>query len=71
MNWYTQVVELEIADRQERMIITCQDDKNAIEQLLEIAQCISVMLKDYSPATEYDLKKYYPDLYIKVRNLRT
>lgn len=52
------------------MMITCTDNKNAIEQLLEIARCISIMLKDYSPSTEYDLKKYYPDLYIKVRNLR-
>jgi AcrR family transcriptional regulator len=64
------VVDMEIAERQERMMITCTDNKNAIEQLLEIARCISIMLKDYSPSTEYDLKKYYPDLYIKVRNLR-
>jgi TetR/AcrR family transcriptional regulator, cholesterol catabolism regulator len=64
------VVEIEISDRQERMNISCSDDKNAIEQLLEIARCISTMLKDYSSATEYDLKKYYPDLYLKVRDLR-
>jgi AcrR family transcriptional regulator len=64
------VVEMEISDRKEKMNITCSDDKNAIEQLLEIARCISNMLKDYSAASEYDLKKYYPDLYIKVRELR-
>ena len=64
------VVEMEISYRKERMNITCSDDKNAIEQLLEIARCISNMLKDYSAASEYDLKKYYPDLYIKVRELR-
>jgi TetR/AcrR family transcriptional regulator, cholesterol catabolism regulator len=64
------VVEMEISDRKERMNITCSDDKNAIEQLLEIARCISNMLKDYSAASEYDLKKYYPDLYIQVRELR-
>ena len=64
------IVEMEIAERKERMDITCVDDKNAIEQLLEIARCISTMLKDYSAASEYDLKKYYPDLYIKVRDLR-
>jgi hypothetical protein len=28
------------------------------------------MLKEYRPASEYDLKKYYPDLYLKVRELR-
>jgi AcrR family transcriptional regulator len=64
------IVELEISDRQDRMNISCSDDKNAIEQLLEIARCISSMLKDYSAASEYDLKKYYPDLYVKVRDLR-
>jgi AcrR family transcriptional regulator len=64
------VVEMEIADRQEKMMITCTDQQNAIEQLLEIARCISIMLKDYSAASEYDLRKYYPDLYVKVRDLR-
>ncbi len=64
------VVEMEISYQKERMNITCSDDKNAIEQLLEIARCIGNMLKDYSAASEYDLKKYYPDLYVKVRELR-
>jgi TetR/AcrR family transcriptional regulator, cholesterol catabolism regulator len=64
------VLEMEISERQARMLISCSETKNAIEQLLEIARCISIMLKDFSPASEYDLKKYYPDLYIKVRDLR-
>jgi len=64
------VVEMEISERHEKMNFSCSDDKNAIEQLLEIARCITNMLKDYSAASEYDLKKYYPDLYIKVRDLR-
>jgi AcrR family transcriptional regulator len=64
------VVDMEITERKQKMAISCSDDKNAIEQLLEIAQCISFMLKDYSAASEYDLKKYYPDLYIMVRDLR-
>lgn len=64
------VVEAELSERRDRMNISCSDDKNAIEQLLEIARCISNMLKDYSAASEYDLKKYYPDLYIQVRDLR-
>jgi len=64
------VVEMEIVERHKRMTVSCEDNINAIEQLLEIAKCISTMLKDYSPASEYDLRKYYPDLYNKVRNLR-
>jgi AcrR family transcriptional regulator len=65
-----QVIEMEIADQQGKMMLTCVDQRNAIEQLLEIARCISSMLRDYSAASEYDLRKYYPDLYMKVRDLR-
>jgi len=64
------VIDLEIAEHEEKMTVTCTDDRNAIEQLLQIAQCISYMLKEYRPASEYDLKKYYPDLFLKVRELR-
>jgi AcrR family transcriptional regulator len=64
------VIDMEIQERKARMEITFADNCNAIEQLFEIGRCISFMLKDYSPASEYDLKKYYPDLYIKVRDLR-
>jgi len=52
------------------MVINCTDNLNAIEQLLEIANCVVMMLKEYSPASEYDLKKYYPDLYIRLRDLK-
>lgn len=48
----------------------CRDDLNAIEELFAINQCTNVMLKDYNPATEYDLKKYYPDIYVKARETR-
>jgi len=65
-----QVVDMEIQERKSRMEISCADVCNAIEQLFEIGRCISYMLKDYSPVSEYDLRKYYPDLYIKVRDLR-
>jgi AcrR family transcriptional regulator len=64
------VIDLEINERQARMEISCTDNRNAIEQLLEIGRCIAFMLKNYSAVSEYDLKKYYPDLYIKVRDLR-
>jgi AcrR family transcriptional regulator len=65
-----QVIDMEIRERKSRMETSCADICNAIEQLFEIGRCISFMLKDYSPVSEYDLRKYYPDLYIKVRDLR-
>jgi len=64
------VVELEMQDHHTKMVINCTDNLNAIEQLLEIARCVAVMLKDYSSATEYDLKKYYPDLYISLHEMK-
>ena len=64
------VIELEINERISRLELSCADDRNAIEQLLAIGQCIMKMLKNYSAATEYDLKKYHPDLYRRVHDLR-
>jgi hypothetical protein len=50
--------------------LICRDDLNAIEELVEISQCIGYMLKEYSAVVEYDLRKYYPDLYISLREVR-
>lgn len=36
---------------------------NAIEELIEVSQQVNSLMKDNSPAYEYDLKKYYPDIY--------
>lgn len=40
---------------------------NAIDELLEVNKHVIEMLKSYNPATEYDLRKYYPHLYSKLR----
>ncbi|HAN18985.1 MAG: hypothetical protein A2X13_11680 [Bacteroidetes bacterium GWC2_33_15] len=45
-------------------------EMNAIEKLLEVNMHIIKTMKDYNPATEYDLKKYYPELYAKIHTLR-
>ena len=36
---------------------------NAIEELIEVSQQVNSLMKDNSPAYEYDLKKYYPDIF--------
>lgn len=64
------VIELEITTQQDHMQGSCKESQNAIEELAEIARCISYMLNEYSAVTEYDLKKYYPDLYVRIRELR-
>jgi len=64
------VVELELSSQHDKLLASCKENLNAIEEIAEIALCINYMLKEYSAVTEYDLKKYYPDLYKKLRELR-
>lgn len=66
----TKSVELEISSLEKHFIQSCTDSLNAIEQVTEIARCISHMLKEYSAVTEFDLRKYYPELYTRLREVR-
>lgn len=43
---------------------------NAIDELFEVVRHANQMLKDHNPSTEYDLKKYYPVEYQKVRMVK-
>ena len=43
---------------------------NAIEELIEVSQHVNRLMKDHSPAYEYDLKKYYPDIYRNLMSAR-
>jgi len=43
---------------------------NAIEELFEIYGMINTMFRDYNASMEYDIRKYYPDLYSKVKEIR-
>jgi DNA-binding XRE family transcriptional regulator len=43
---------------------------NAIEELFEISIFMNKMMKDQNPATEHDLKKYYPLHYLKTVKAR-
>ena len=43
---------------------------NAIEELLIFNEYVIEMLKNYNPSTEFDLKKYYPELYSEFRKKR-
>lgn len=47
-----------------------EKELNAIEELIEVSIHIIKSVKDYNPSTEYDLKKYYPDLYKKMQDVR-
>lgn len=43
---------------------------NAIEELFEISIFMNKMMRDQNPATEHDLKKYYPEHYQKILKAR-
>lgn len=40
---------------------------NAIEELIEVYKMIKTMFMEYNPSMEYDIRKYYPDLFAKVK----
>jgi len=43
---------------------------NAIEELFEVNWHVIQMLKHYNPSTDYDMKKYYPHHYHRLREIR-
>lgn len=43
---------------------------NAVEELLEVGIQVIKSTKDYNASIEYDLKKYYPNLYTRLHNIR-
>ncbi len=38
-------------------------EMNAIVELLEVNRYMNIMMKDHNPTLDYDLKKYYPEIY--------
>ena len=43
---------------------------NAIEELFEVYKMINAMFTNFNPSMEYDIRKYYPDLFLKIREIR-
>lgn len=64
------VFELEINDSCTQFECSFSADSNAIEQLFDVHRWIIKRLKEYSPVSDYDLKKYYPDLYRRLEKIR-
>lgn len=63
-------IDYEIEIRQVEICRCFQSDLNAIEELFEISLFMNRIMKDQNPATEYDLKKYYPNHFQKVVAVR-
>src|SRR5665811_2127221 len=58
-------VDYEIDQKQDEVIRCFNIRFNAIEELFEISFFMNKMMRNQNPATEYDLKKYYPNHYQK------
>ena len=63
-------IDNEISLRQDEIYKCCNSGFNAIEELFEISVFMIKMMRDQSPATEHDLKKYYPHHYQKIVKIR-
>ncbi len=63
-------VDFEIELKQQEIFKCFNIGFNAIEELFEISIFMSKMVRDQNPATEHDLKKYYPQHYQKVVTVR-
>jgi len=63
-------IDFEISTRQEEICKCFRIGFNAIEELLEISMFMNKMMRAQNPATEHDLRKYYPHHYQKTVNVR-
>lgn len=43
---------------------------NAVEESFEVYQMINAMFRESNPSMEYDIRKYYPSLFLKIREIR-
>lgn len=43
---------------------------NAVEEMFEVYKMINVMYKDYNPSMVYDVRKYYPGLFFRLKDIR-
>jgi AcrR family transcriptional regulator len=59
-------IDFEIELRQEKIFKCFRIGFNAIEELFEISLFMNKMIRDQNPATEHDLRKYYPHHYLKI-----
>jgi len=63
-------IDFEIEIRQEEICKCFNFGFNAIEELFEISVFMNKLMREQNPATEHDLKKYYPHHYQKTVKTR-
>jgi AcrR family transcriptional regulator len=63
-------IDYEIEIRQDEICKCFHKEFNAIEELFEISVFMNKLIRTQNPATEHDLKKYYPHHYQKIIKAR-
>lgn len=63
-------IDYEIEIRQDEICKCFKIGLNAIEELFEISLFMNKLIREQNPATEYDLKKYYPQHFQKIVKIR-
>ena len=65
----TELVRL-VVDYVQKSSLDCKklklEGKNAIEELIEVSVFLNKIMQERSPTYEYDLKKYYPEIFEKL-----
>ncbi len=64
------VVDQEVTFNDLRLKKHKKESENALQELLKIFRVHLQMLRDYNPSLEFDLKKYYPDIYAKLKRIK-
>ncbi len=64
------VIECETHLREEHFAQNRQQSKNAIEEMLNIYRFYQETMKEHNPSFEYDLRKYYPDIYNSLQKIK-
>jgi TetR/AcrR family transcriptional regulator, cholesterol catabolism regulator len=63
-------IDNEITVKQKEIFDCFKKGFNAIEELFGISLFMNKLMREQNPATEYDLKKYYPQHYYKIVKTR-
>ena len=64
------VLMFELENRSNELNAIEKQNYNAIEELFEVYKMINAMFREYNPAMEYDVRKYYPDLFMNIKVIR-
>ena len=64
------IIDHEIIRRQQEICNCFKVGYNAIEELFELSLFMNKLMREENPATEHDLRKYYPHHYQKIVKVR-